>query len=111
MSDADKLARICEIIEKWLQGSPGEVSFLHAAEAIRAIASSPSAARAETSEDAEAGPWSCARCGSDRWNGWRAGPERDGYPRKAQCVPCGHVQELPQQSAQVYPPEKEGTDS
>lgn len=37
----------------------------------------------------------CARCGADRWVGWRAGPEREGWPRKAQCVPCGHVQELP----------------
>lgn len=39
--------------------------------------------------------WRCARCGSDRWAGWRAGRAVDGFPRKAQCVPCGHVQELP----------------
>jgi hypothetical protein len=39
--------------------------------------------------------WSCTRCSSDRWVGWRAGPEHEGWPRKAQCVPCGHVQALP----------------
>lgn len=32
----------------------------------------------------------CSRCGSDRWVGWRAGPDRD-LPRYAQCVPCGKV--------------------
>lgn len=49
--------------------------------------------------DRQAEPtWRCARCGSDRWGGWRAGPEHEGYPRKAQCVPCGHVQDLPADS-------------
>ena len=40
--------------------------------------------------------WACDQCGSDRWVGWREGPEGAGYPRRAQCVPCGHVQDLPQ---------------
>lgn len=40
--------------------------------------------------------WQCERCGSDRWVGWRAGPEHEGFQRFAQCVPCGHVQDLPQ---------------
>jgi hypothetical protein len=40
-------------------------------------------------------PWSCERCGSARWNGWRAGPAQDGHRRMAQCVPCGYVQALP----------------
>jgi hypothetical protein len=40
-------------------------------------------------------PWKCGRCGSDRWNGWRAGPAQDGHRRLAQCVPCGQVQPLP----------------
>ena len=35
--------------------------------------------------------WRCPKCGSDRRVGWRAGPEHDGYPLRAQCVPCGHV--------------------
>jgi hypothetical protein len=41
--------------------------------------------------------WRCGKCGSDRWVGWRAGPAHEGYPRKAQCVPCGRVQELPKE--------------
>jgi hypothetical protein len=40
-------------------------------------------------------PWKCERCGSDRWNGWRAGPAHEGYRRLAQCVPCGQIQPLP----------------
>lgn len=39
--------------------------------------------------------WRCIRCGSPRWVGWRAGPEHEGFRRFAQCVPCGHVQDLP----------------
>lgn len=40
--------------------------------------------------------WTCERCRShDRWIGWRNGPAHEGWPRKAQCVPCGHVQPLP----------------
>ena len=35
--------------------------------------------------------WRCEKCGSDRRVGWRAGPEHDGYPLRAQCVSCGHV--------------------
>ncbi len=38
--------------------------------------------------------WTCSRCGSGRWVGWRGGPG-PGFPRRAQCIPCGHVQELP----------------
>lgn len=45
--------------------------------------------------------WHCSACGADRWVGWRAGPEHEGYPRKAQCVPCGHVQELPADTPRV----------
>lgn len=41
------------------------------------------------------GDWRCARCSSPRWVGWRNGPEHEGWPRRAQCVPCGHVQDLP----------------
>ena len=41
------------------------------------------------------GPWRCERCGSDRWVGCRAGPEHEGWPRRAQCVPCGNIQETP----------------
>ncbi len=37
--------------------------------------------------------WRCNRCGSSSWVGWRASLAP--APRKAQCVPCGHVQELP----------------
>lgn len=44
--------------------------------------------------DAEAA-WLCWACGSSRWVGWRAGPERDGFPLRAQCVPCGRVQAPP----------------
>ncbi|MFB9926032.1 hypothetical protein ACFORO_12365 [Amycolatopsis halotolerans] len=51
--------------------------------------------------------WHCARCGSDRWVGWRAGPEHEGYPRKAQCVPCGHVQDLPPVSVVEPQPDTE----
>jgi rubredoxin len=40
--------------------------------------------------------WRCKVCGSDQWIGWRAGPAHEGFPRKAQCVPCGHVQALPE---------------
>ncbi len=40
--------------------------------------------------------WQCDRCGSDRWVGHRYGLERDGHQRNAQCVPCGHVQDLPE---------------
>lgn len=40
--------------------------------------------------------WCCIRCGSRRWVGWRAGPEHEGYPLRAQCVPCGHVQTPPE---------------
>ncbi|MEU4386790.1 hypothetical protein [Promicromonospora sp. NPDC023805] len=43
--------------------------------------------------------WRCSRCGSDRWVGWRAGPAQDGFPRRAQCVPCGNVQGLPDGTA------------
>jgi len=39
--------------------------------------------------------WRCDVCGSHRWVGWRAGPAHEGFPRRAQCVPCGHVQGLP----------------
>lgn len=39
--------------------------------------------------------WACEKCGSDRWVGWRAGPAHEGFARRAQCVPCGHVQDLP----------------
>lgn len=41
--------------------------------------------------------WKCERCGSDCWvyGGWLDGPEHEGWPRRAQCVPCGHVQDLP----------------
>lgn len=38
------------------------------------------------------GPWRCDQCGHRRWVGWAAGP---GMPLRAQCVPCGHVQALP----------------
>lgn len=41
--------------------------------------------------------WRCRRCGSHRWVGWRAGPAQDGYPRQAQCVPCGHIQPPPKE--------------
>lgn len=40
-------------------------------------------------------PWRCVRCGSTRWVGWRRGPEHEGWPRRAQCVPCGRIQEAP----------------
>jgi len=43
----------------------------------------------------QAPPWRCEQCGSDRWLGWRAGPAHERHPRRAQCVPCGHVQDLP----------------
>jgi hypothetical protein len=39
--------------------------------------------------------WRCDRCGSARWVGWRNGPAHHGFTRYAQCVPCGHVQDLP----------------
>jgi hypothetical protein len=39
--------------------------------------------------------WRCKRCGDERWLGWRAGPAHEGFQRYAQCVPCGHVQDLP----------------
>lgn len=39
--------------------------------------------------------WRCEKCGGGRWLGWRAGPAHEGHPRRAQCVPCGHVQDLP----------------
>jgi hypothetical protein len=38
--------------------------------------------------------WRCGRCGSSRWVGWRAGPEHEGWPLQAQCVPCGRVQAM-----------------
>jgi hypothetical protein len=43
----------------------------------------------------EGGEWTCERCGSHRWLGWRAGPAHEGFPRFAQCTPCGKVQALP----------------
>jgi hypothetical protein len=43
-----------------------------------------------------AAPWQCRNCGSQRWVGWRNGPAEEGWPRRAQCVPCGHVQALPE---------------
>jgi hypothetical protein len=39
--------------------------------------------------------WRCEKCEDPRWLGWRAGPAHEGFQRKAQCVPCGHVQDLP----------------
>ena len=50
---------------------------------------------ADLTQPASTSEWACERCGSPRWAGWRNGPEHEGWPRKAQCVPCGHVQELP----------------
>ncbi len=46
-------------------------------------------------------PWQCERCRSKRWVGWRNGPEHEGWPRYAQCVPCGHVQDLPPEELTV----------
>lgn len=53
-----------------------------------------------TAREEPAATWRCARCDSDRWVGWRAGPEHEGYPRKAQCVPCGTVQDLPPEESE-----------
>ena len=47
-------------------------------------------------------PWTCSHCGSTRWVGWAAGP---GWPRKAQCVPCGMLGDLP---AEPRRPTREG---
>jgi hypothetical protein len=45
-------------------------------------------------------PWVCEHCGSIRWVGWAAGP---GWPRKAQCVPCGWIGDLPANLADYSP--------
>lgn len=39
--------------------------------------------------------WRCGHCGNSSWVGWRAGPAHEGFDRYAQCVRCGHVQDLP----------------
>ena len=53
-------------------------------------------ARAYSMDAADNGEkWTCTRCGAARWVGWRAGPAHEGYPRWAQCVRCGFVQDLP----------------
>ncbi|MFJ1765034.1 hypothetical protein ACIOD2_32235 [Amycolatopsis sp. NPDC088138] len=64
-------------------------------EALRVLVATGYAAAQRSSPlpDSET-EWRCVRCGADRWVGWRAGPEHEGFPRRAQCVPCGHVQDL-----------------
>ena len=52
-----------------------------------------------TGTPAETVDWRCERCGSNRPVGWRAGPAHEGFPLAAQCVPCGHVQDLPEAGA------------
>lgn len=64
------------------------------------ITVAPAAGTGSSEEDmspAESSTWRCETCGSHRWVGWRAGPAHEGYPRRAQCVPCGHVQDLPKE--------------
>lgn len=39
--------------------------------------------------------WRCRGCGYGKWVGWRAGPAHEGWDRRAQCVRCGRVQDLP----------------
>lgn len=44
-------------------------------------------------DDAGRAGFKCEHCRGAAWVGWAASPGGD---RKAQCVPCGHVQELPE---------------
>lgn len=82
------LARVIQAaLDEW-QRDDDSVEWQHDVVADRVLA----AGYRRVAEDPD---WSCDRCGSAQWVGWRAGPAHEGFQRFAQCVPCGRVQDLP----------------